>query len=360
MQDTGYFFDYYALWIFGRLTAEGKNPYDQTLIREMLQNLGVSFNDPLSGNMPWSLWIYAIYAVFPFPFARVLWLISSVAAITYFCIFSSKVLSKTSSKAKLNSLQIAIAILSFSPVLNNLRWGQSNFVLALGFAGYLYYYSRNNLQASGLALSFTLFKPHLFLAIYGYLAAESLRNKDFTVIIWCTAALLLQCFYSYLLSASAFEAYPLELSRSLLVTKSFLMPSLPLLLARFSGFLSFRWMLPLLGLFLGFVLGFRKKASLWKDIGFVLSLSLLLAPYSWSHTFLVLFIPYITILNNYWQRYPTGIVAFVFAFSLFQYWISIDTYLSLDFLMICIPLLTSIGTFTTFARRSTADASACA
>ncbi len=344
--DTGYLFDYYPLWVWGRLALQGASPYDQPAVREGLSSLGIVFNDPLSGHPPWTMWMYALYALFPFSIARALWGITVASGVVCFCWWacSTHLQSRTGPAVRL------ILILSFSPVLNNIRWGQANFLLCLGLMGFVHYTMSGDRKAAGLSLSFLLFKPHLFLPLFGFIAAASLREKDCRVALWCIAGLLLQCLMTLALSPAAFINYPAEYTRTIEATRNFSMPSIPIILSAWSGLPAIRGIIPAAGLIAGIWMGLKREGDLLRDIPLLLAISLTVAPYSWSHVYLPLLIPYLLAGERIMRSSRPLFYAVITVFAALQYRISIDTYMSLDKLMVVIPV--TLLMFQLFAHRS--------
>ena len=335
MPDTGYLFDYYPLWVWGRLALNGANPYDQQLLRSGLASLGIVFNDPLSGQLPWSMWLYALFAVLPFNCARVLWGLSVFAGTAFFSLWCCSNFFKNPPKNAW--AECCILLLSFSPVINNVRWGQVNFLICLGIAGFIHHRRLGQFRAAGLSLSFIFFKPHLFLPLLAYISASSIRDRDFRIPIWLSAGLSVQAAMSLILSPAIFLNYPEEAARSLTVTHNFLMPSFPILMSNWLNISSLRTIIPLSGIIAGAIAGWKRN-SIASDLPLLLALSLSAAPYSWSHTFLPLLIPFLTTARRGLDCRRSVFLALVALLAALQYWISFETHMSLDYIMVFIPV----------------------
>jgi hypothetical protein len=204
--------------------------------------------------------------------------------------------------------------------------------------GYLTNSERSNARTAGLALSFTTWKPHLFLPLYAYIFAESFRKKDFKVIGWLVVGVLVQVIMTGILSPQTVLAYPNEFLRSVSVTSNFSMPSLALILSSIFASPALRIAIPLCGIVFGFTYALRKNYSLRQDIGLLLSLSALVSPYCWSHTFLILLLPYISSVLYFIKRFGNKIIPLVALLGMMQFYLELFPHSELYFVFIPISL----------------------
>lgn len=339
-----YAVDYFVLWAFGKLTLLGQNSYDQDSLRSTLDSLGIDFSsDALSGHVPWILWLYAIFSILPFPASRVLWLafsVSSLGAYAWWCAIHDY-LRRNLSEAPW--VPILIAIFSFFPLLNTARWGQSNFLICLGLMGFLYYRDKNDDRSAGLSLSFMFVKPHLFVPFFSFLTAQAIRQRKYTSLAWCLFALVFQLYLTAMLSPATVYAYPAEVSRAWSATQFTFMPSAALLLAHFTNIPHLRPTLLCLGAVIGIAFGLKTPGNFNRSLSVLLPLGFLVAPFCWSHTFVVLLPQYLKLASIAYLRNQRLYLLFVVLFVSFQTYISMDPSMSQDALNVVIPVGIFLG-----------------
>jgi hypothetical protein len=331
--------DFFVLWAFGRLALLGQNSYDQIALRSILDSLGIGFSsDPLSGHVPWIIWLYAIFSIFPFPISRVLWLAFSISSLTSYAWWSIRYNYLRSNLSEVQWCPIMIAIFSFSPLLYTVHFGQSNFLMCLGLMGFLYYRGKNDSRSAGLSLSFMLVKPHLFAPLFAFLATQAVYHRKFTLLGWCVFAVVFQLGLTGLLSPATVSAYPAEVYRAWSATQGAYMPSASLLIAHFTNIASLRPALLLFGVLAGVALGIRNKDTFNRSISILMPLGFLCAPFCWGHTFVVLLPQYLKLSSVLYSRNKRAYLLFATLFFSSQVWIWSDSSMSKDAYNVIIPL----------------------
>ena len=222
--------DYLMLWCFGRLALTGQSPYDQVQLRNMIGALGFEVYDPGIGNYPWTLWLFSLFATLPYDYARVGWLITCLIVCLVCVKLADSLAAEVDSKERLSLIKLAIAALSFAPLINNFRWGQSNHVLCLGILAGLALLGRGRERCAGAVFSLIFFKAHLFLPLLAFFAGQFVSGKGRPFLRWLLIAFLVQCLVSFLMFPRAFAAFTQEILRNRLIASLYLMPAIgPLL-----------------------------------------------------------------------------------------------------------------------------------
>lgn len=323
----------------------GLNTYDQTALRGALDSLGIDFSsDALSGHVPWILWLYAIFSCLPFPIARLGWIMFSVASLGVYVRWAVVCEYVRKNAPEIGWLQIMIAVLSFFPLLNTVRWGQSNFLICLGLMGFLYYRGKDEERSAGLSLSFVLIKPHLFVPLVSFLITQAVCRRRYTALVWCFLALIFQTVLTGILSPATVLAYPVETLRAWSATQITVMPSAALLLAYYTNMPSLRIALLLIGVFIGVIFGIKTRDNFDRSFSLLLPLGFLFAPFCWSHTFVVLLPKYLKLASALYLRHTEAYLIFIAFFVAFQTWISLDPTMSNDAWNVIIPLGILVGT----------------
>ncbi|NMC62175.1 MAG: DUF2029 domain-containing protein [SAR324 cluster bacterium] len=338
MQDTAFLFDYYIMWSFGALALQGANPYDEASIRATLAGLDLVCNHPLCGHVPWILWLYSLLALFPFDVSRILFFAIMLSAIAVSIGWSWRFLKEEHANFNLTGIELAIAVLAFSPNINSLRWGQTNPLLLLGLIGFLHYRRKGDERSAGLALSFLLSKPHLVLPLLAYLTAYWIRTRRASAFVYCALALLLQLGMTFALSPQALHSYPQDMLRCMEISKAFHMPAFSILLPNLFGIPALYYLILFIGISAGAVLGLKRNSEVTKDIYLVLPLSLLVAPYTWSHSYVLLLIPYLDIVWHGLRWWKSLTLAILGIAALVQYWLSFTQAFGVDVYMVFIPI----------------------
>jgi len=316
VSESSYIFgyDFYHLWSAGKLAGAGRNPYDLALYSGTISQISWPADEGIQviTHPPWTLWLYSLFALLPFELARIAWL--SLMSLSFLLCFTYVYRSKLLPLASLAPIHFGFAALVFPPTIYNFFWGQVNFIILIGLLVFLSMHEKQRNFLAGLALSLTFFKPHLLLLVYIYLGIFWLRNKDWKVLVGVVTGLALQCLSVLALNPQIFEFYLAHLST--VTSHDFWGASLGQVLAKSSGIAWLRLLPFAIALPWVSVMASRREYSMERLILIVLPLSLLAAPYIWSHAFILLIFSYFLLVHILFERYGEHSKYIVFAFSL--------------------------------------------
>jgi len=224
----------------------------------------------------------------------------------------------------------ALCILSFYPLISCLSYGQFSIILLFGLVLFL---SLKGRFFAGMALSLTLLKPHLLYLVYIAIVLESLRCKDFKIILGLTSGTILLFLPTLIYSPNILSWYLTALSEPPLYFKT---PTLGSWLHELFGYEQ-RWVriLPSLLVSLGYVyywisqkINFSRRTLLY-----LIPISLISSPYGWVFD-QVLMLPSLLYIVSQAFNYSSirrntiisitilsGVLVFVFPLSSQQYYI---------------------------------------
>lgn len=285
-----WFYDFYHLWAAGKLATSRANPYDVTALEAVMVELpGWNREEFVFGflQLPQTLWLYALMSLFPFQFARVAW-----GTLNLFLTFASiQLLHRWDDKSDRTSLDLStLFVLSLFPfVWSNFVWGQYNTICLWSLLVSLQLWGKKAYGASGFIIAFTLFKPHLCIPALAYLSTLSILNRRATWFIGILGCTALQTAIVFRLNPGIFHLFLANLSvRSSEAVQ--LIGAAPVqLLIRLFDAPSLGVLATLLAVLLGSYFAYRDgKVSTNRFLFVLMPLGVLLAPYSWGHTFLLL------------------------------------------------------------------------
>lgn len=155
-------FDFRAYWSANYLLSHGQNFSDPQLMLAVEQErTGWEDDFPMmTWNLPWGLALLLPFALFPYPQASWLWLLTNISLIFGGTLALWRVGLSRPDSPWWFGLALLIAF-TFSPTLVSLLAGQSNILVFGGLALFLYGWGRSRPGYAGLALVLLLVKPHL-------------------------------------------------------------------------------------------------------------------------------------------------------------------------------------------------------
>ncbi len=338
-QEGGLFpYDYCYLWAAGRLAWQGADVYDCNNLARTMQEVGWPESEKVWGfvHPPWTMWAYLPYSLFSFPVARVLWMLTLIGLLLIICRECLN-LSRTYPNAmpRLPQALMILAVILFPPVLKILAFGQVSLLLAIGVLFFLRFSLRGSLVNAGLALSLTLLKPHLFIPFYCALLAHALLSRDGKLPLGMLLGLLIQQGICSMLYPQGIQFF-VNFLPQLATNSASLLGATPTQIA--AHFFGWSWLRPCLfgaGVVIGILAGSRKSFCHLQALRILIPLSLLTAPYCFSHEFIILLPAYLTALFPLYQRYGEkirfGIVSSAVLMAL------IIAFIHLEFLTVILP-----------------------
>ena len=197
--------DFGHFWSAGRLIILGQNPYDQTLIVEMLYQIGrlpiTSHIVSVMLNPPWTLPIVMIFGMFNFPVSRLLWLLGNIS-ILIFCANQLWIYYGGSTKTRWIALILAF---TFTPTIAVLQKGQFTPLILLGVVCYLQLVDRTQLlpnqrrinwtllALTGITLVLMAIKPQLTYLFWLALLLWSIQRKSWIVLLSGILMIMFAC-----------------------------------------------------------------------------------------------------------------------------------------------------------------------
>lgn len=179
----GVTYDGYQLWVIGRAVATGANPYDvQKLQQIWAQSIQVDYFANPALYSPLAMWLFLLLQRLPiewFPFLWGLALSAILAWGTWCCLATYKV----ELQGRLTAILSFLNLLIFLPCPRLIVYGQTT---AVTLVGALYACSvvrrsdspgRKSQFIAGITLAVTLLKPHLFVPLYIFVAAQTIRKR---------------------------------------------------------------------------------------------------------------------------------------------------------------------------------------
>jgi hypothetical protein len=283
-----FLYDFFFFYAAAQIIADSGNPYDFYQYSNYVESLGLKISSLRPFPYPaWSLGL--IYPLAMAPFSISAFILGGISillcsAIALKIVKSLKILNEVS------AYNIYLLILSFAPLLKSLSFGQISWIVFIAIGGACLLAQKQRYFLAGAVLALASIKPHLagpvilFALISNYLAKNKGSLTGFVVgmlILIGSSFLLLQVPTTEYISLLSFS--PHKDSSEPIITSAPLGCIAQVIPQK---------LVNLTTLFLGTFVGI----SLARSIPFntnsvflvVTPLALILAPYSWSHDFLLL------------------------------------------------------------------------
>lgn len=284
-------YDMYHFWAAGAVARAGGNPYALSEIQRVMLEMGWPPEEMVFGFLHpfWSLWIFSFLSMFPLPAAKF------VCEATIFLLGSLSVgLLVQPSVRRLLSINaptpfLVFAALLFPPAMSTIYYGQVSVLSLLGITGWLVLSLRKDYFWAGVVLSLTTLKPQLFIPFYLWVFFSHLRRKEHTLVFGLVTGLLLQTSISLSISPHSAALWMEAMQHVSVSAMQLPTPSLGRLISLASGIEHIQLVLTVGAALLATVVAILDNGEpLQKAIMVYLPLSLLAAPYTWTHGFLAL------------------------------------------------------------------------
>lgn len=280
-------YDFYYCYAAGKVLQSGGNPYELAQLNQQLNTLGWPSTELAQGltHPPSTLWLYWIMAALPFQRALAIFTAISLLISIACPLILRPVILKNCSAGR--AFLITLTLL-FPPILSNLLWGQINSLLLLGLSLFALLFKQNRFFPAGLSLSLLLFKPHCFLPLFFIIAVWELTQSRPATVSGIITGFLLQLTASYFISPEAFLWYAQYAPRILSESSNICGATIGQMIECELGWRAVRPLLLLTGILSGVIITKHFSYSLQTLLGAIVPLSLLVSPYAWNHSFVVL------------------------------------------------------------------------
>ncbi|NMC64382.1 MAG: DUF2029 domain-containing protein [SAR324 cluster bacterium] len=300
-----FLYDFYRLYAIACIMRAGGNVYDVSLLeRELLRTdwdpTETAFGMPYP---PWTLPFFYVFGFLPFYTALAVCFGLSIVLLLLIVALSYKVscLGNLSSRA-CTVKQRLVYLALFFPLFKVLLYGQPTFIALLGLTLFSYLIFHRKPFSAGLALSLCSLKPQLLVPFFVVVLIWELKQHRLLVINGLLMGVILQILIALIIVPDSFSQY-LEFLPSFMTSSAQLSyPTLTQLFKQLTGIAASPYILLIPGLLTAMWIAFRFDFSFRLLYLLVLPLSVLVAPYSWSHDFAFLLLPYILICEHFFQR----------------------------------------------------------
>jgi hypothetical protein len=338
------FSDFISLWGAGRLLWTGQNPYDRELMIALIAANVAGITTPVGGfhNPFWTLPLFLLVGVLPYPLACGVWSVMTIAVAIYCVRFFIN--ERPGGEGDLQRvLRIIIAVLCFFPLLKHLFVGQTTIFALGGLILSLKFYRKEQWFRSGLALSATLLKPHLFVPLYVLCVIAGLRSRRlyligvvsgfiFALVVCSLVSLTFRptLLAEFVASTSGLYAERLGVPQVTLGHAITILTGVSAAVPMFSGL----GVLGAVGLGMaGSQMDFLDKAA------HALFLGAICAPYGWSHDHVILLVPYLMCAENLLNRsFVVGVLLLTAQF-LYSAWLFSTDAWNLEWGIILVPMI---------------------
>ena len=196
--------DYVEYWSAGQLNLYGGNPYSPEQLLPLQLDTGRTFGVPvMMWNPPWMMLISMPFSVISYPISRVMWIIFFVILI----IFSVNMTWQTFGGDRKFRWIAWLVGLSFLPILEALKTGQTGPLLLLGAAGYLYFVKQNKLWLAGVLLSLLMIKPHILYLVLFSVLLWSIYEKQYRILLGMGFALIFATLIAWIANPNVIQQY---------------------------------------------------------------------------------------------------------------------------------------------------------
>ena len=293
------FHDFLPLWASGRLILNGQNPYDDTLITQTLVDAGVSLSAYHGGFAypPWTFWFFSLLGTPSLKTSMWLWCALSFAAVLYISRLILKHLS-----ISIPDSALLLSLICFIPFLKVLFFGQINIICLIALLIFINSLQSKAYLVSGISASLLLIKPHISICLL--VPVFVFKIKEIKLLLGFLLGFLIQFYISsFLYSVNLVDFFSMS-ADLLVVRKMVTQVTLSSLFQFVLGISIDSIYFLLLGLISALIYAFHNGLG-EKELYILTAISLLFAPYAWSHDQLVLLPIYLATYFYFWQKAAT-------------------------------------------------------
>ena len=209
--------DFVEYWTAAHLLVAHQNPYSLSEVFRMERGFGFEQSVPIMLlSPPWTLsFVAPIGLIKSYALACFLWMIVLLAAVAWSSRMAMDVYFGEVRIPEISDTAFYRCLFAFTfyPVLLCLRYSQTAPLMLLGVTGFLYCEKKQRPALAGAFLSLSLIKPQLLYLVWLALILRSLQQRQWKILVWAAAAIVLLTALALLVDRQAFQQY-LELTRS--------------------------------------------------------------------------------------------------------------------------------------------------
>jgi hypothetical protein len=293
-------YDSFFYWSASYGARSGVNIYSPDDFRRILDKTGLPAEIYDSyPNPPWTAWFTAPFSLVPFETARIIWLL----LIIFIVIISTRILWDEK-KELYHSINPPRALFFFSafcfpPIIHCFLWGNHGVLLLLGVCLLVRALKGGRQIQAGLCCSLLFLKPHLFLPLFSALFFNCVVKRNWQLPVGIVIGLTIQIFLSLLVYPEGFSFYA-NLIEQGGYNRHLFFPGITLaqIFVKANNHLHLKIAFPVIGFLVGATVGLRERYLSLNTLFVLLSLGVLTAPYSWSHSLVMLLPVHLAIVSN--------------------------------------------------------------
>ncbi len=294
--------DFRAYWSTSYLLLHDQSCSNNARLLEIQNNeTGWSRDYPMrTWNPPWvSAWFLPL-ALLNFQPATRVWLLINIALVLMSIVLARR-LFLGQDQDKRHLWLLALGVILFPSTIVAILMGQVNLLVFAGLILFLWLYLAGHDTAAGVALSLTLFKPHLIYLALLIILLVVLKERRWKVILGFGAAIFISTAIVLLLRPSFILECLTSTSNSSLL--SWRTPTLTTVLQLLLGW----WWLRIIGILLvplAILFWFRNRNRIpfLVIIDLTVIASIITSPFGWSYDFVVLLLPMMHIWSWLFSR----------------------------------------------------------
>jgi hypothetical protein len=294
--------DFFALWLAPRLILEGKNPYlASDWISASAMNQVHSVKDP-TYLYPLPLAVLMIpFGFLPLEYAAVTWISLGIIAILLVCELILSRINNTSLPIPYK-IPILLGVFLFRPVAETLRIGQLDWLILLFIALGLFFWEKQHWFVGGMVIALAAVKPQIGIPIFVFTSIWVLMRRKWSSLFGEMLMIFLLCSSGWLINHSWILQW-LGSGGNKIESTICCTPTIWGLSSFFSKFDMWR------GLIVGIIIATIFSAisiciisiipshQAFFAIGLIIPASLLISPYLWTYSQIVLLISIFIIIN---------------------------------------------------------------
>jgi hypothetical protein len=337
--------DFFTFWLAGHLVSQGGSPYDtaQWLNGYHLFDIGFIPNPAFLYPYPLALLLVPL-GLLPFHSAYILW----VTLIQLMILFSLAILLllEENSRAKLFFIPLLAGTALFRPTILTLTQGQVSGLFLFGLAWIAFFWQKGKWFWGGLLLGLLALKPNLGVLVIGLLLIWLLRQKRWTAFLGMLVSGIFILIAGLVANpewisqywhigstklSNTFGGSPTVWGLGALI--SHYQPTGTLLIGGLAA-------LFILAGFLWMIFLSRTVLRPVRVLALAVTITLLIAPYTWTYDQLLLILPITTLtiaMDQMGVRFPLTAVLFLGLDLLALVLLYFDTVLQVEILNVVIP-----------------------
>jgi hypothetical protein len=297
--------DFFALWLAPKLLLLGKNPYNTIDWISTYEKFGANWVMDQGYLYPLPLAVLMIpIGALSVEVAGVIWIALGILTVLFTTYF---ILSIRKDNWKYNQIiPVGIGIFLFRSVLETLRLGQLDWLILLFLAVGLIFWDKQNWLLGGIMFALTALKPQIGIPLIFFISIWLLQQRKWSGILGEGAVLCSLFFVGWLFNHSWLQSW-LASGSGKIGANICCTPTLWGFSSMISGFnldigLVFGILLTVFLCILTFFLLYRIQSNDSRiAVGLSIPAALLISPYLWTYSHIILVLPILLIVNDFRQ-----------------------------------------------------------